>query len=340
MLQLILERGQRYEDIGSLLGLSAGEVRARARAALGEMGGADPDRDVALTDFLLGQADPIGRADVARHLGSDPEARELADQLATQLRVIAPGAQLPQIPAARGRAARAAVGPAERAPTGREADSARRPGPVAGLSARQRRLIAAMVAAGIGVAAIVLLATGTIGGGDDDEGATPAGQPTQPADDGQPASTSGLTRAVLRPVGEGDAAGIAAFARVRSGQNDVPVVQVTLTKLARSAEGEVYVVWLAGPRDRAFPLSRDPVGEDGQLRGLVPLQTQLLQALSAGAFDEILVTRARQDAVLAELRQSGQNNRLPSLVGEPVLRGKITGPGFPTQQQGAAGDEG
>ncbi len=339
MLQLILERGQRYEDIGSLLGLSADEVRARARAALGEMGGADPDRDVALTDFLLGQADPIGRADVARHLGSDPDARELADQLATQLQVIAPGARLPEIPAARGRAARPAAAPPDKAPTGGEAKRIQRPSP-AGLSGRQRRLIAGMVAVGIVVVAIVLFATGTIGGGDDDEGSTQAGQPTQPTDDGQSASAGGVTRAVLRPVGEGDAAGIAAFARVRSGQNDVPVVQVTLTRLAPTAEGEVYVVWLAGPRDRAFPLSRDPVGEDGELRGIVPLQTQLLQALSAGAFDEILVTRARQDAVLAKLRQSGQNNRLPSLVGEPVLRGKITGPGFPVRQQGATDNQG
>ncbi|KAA0271772.1 MAG: hypothetical protein EDQ89_09685, partial [Acidobacteria bacterium] len=63
LLQLLCERGQSYEDIAGLLGGSAEEVRNRARAALREIGGADPDADVALTDFLLGQADPIGRAD-------------------------------------------------------------------------------------------------------------------------------------------------------------------------------------------------------------------------------------------------------------------------------------
>jgi anti-sigma factor RsiW len=328
MLQLILERGQRYEDIGSLLGLSADEVRARARTALGEMGGADPDRDVALTDYLLGQADPIGRADVARHLGSDPEARELADQLSAQLRVIAPGARLPEIPTARGRAARAAAPPT--AGDGVPASG----GPAAGLSVRQRRMIAGLIGAGIVVAAVVLLVTGTIGGGDDEEPSQTATAP-QAGGDNPPGGSGGLTRAELRPVGDSNAAGIAAFARVRQGQSDVPVVQVTLTRLEPSAEGEVYVVWLAGPNDRAFPLSRDEVGENGDLRGIVPLQSQLLQALSAGAFDEIIVTRASQDAVLAELRDSGNDRRLPELVGDPVLRGEITGPGFPVTSQGS-----
>src|SRR5919106_4278672 len=86
MLQLLLERGQSYEDIGSLLGLDTDEVRARARAALTEMGGADPDRDVGLTDYLLGQADPIGRADASRHLRDDPDDLALVTTLAERLR--------------------------------------------------------------------------------------------------------------------------------------------------------------------------------------------------------------------------------------------------------------
>ena len=75
MLQLLLEGGQSYADIGSLLGIDADEVRSRARAALTEIGGADPDAKVGLTDYLLGQADPIGRADAARQLQHDPDVR-------------------------------------------------------------------------------------------------------------------------------------------------------------------------------------------------------------------------------------------------------------------------
>src|SRR5690348_8185301 len=102
MLQLLLEGGQGYDDIGSLLGIAPDEVRRRARAALQDMGGADPDAQVGLSDYLLGQADPIGRADAIRHLQSDPETNALAERLAQQLRVLAPKAQLPDIPAPRG----------------------------------------------------------------------------------------------------------------------------------------------------------------------------------------------------------------------------------------------
>src|SRR3954462_15460398 len=102
MLQLLLEGGQGYDDIGSLLGIGPDEVRNRARSSLAEIGGADPDAQVGLSDYLLGQADPIGRADAVRHLQSDPEANALAQRLVQNLRLLAPKAQLPEIPEPRG----------------------------------------------------------------------------------------------------------------------------------------------------------------------------------------------------------------------------------------------
>ena len=117
MLQLLLEGGQSYEDIGSLLGIAADEVRHRARSALQEIGGADPDAQVGLSDYLLGQADPIGRADAVRHLQSDPEANALAERLVQNLRLLAPKAQLPEIPEPRG-GRRAAPPPPPPAPAG------------------------------------------------------------------------------------------------------------------------------------------------------------------------------------------------------------------------------
>src|SRR5215207_8683700 len=102
MLQLLLEGGQSYEDIGSLLGVRPDEVRSRARTALREMGGADPDARVGLSDYILGQADPIGRADAVRQLQADPEANALAQRLVQQLRLLAPKAQLPDLPESRG----------------------------------------------------------------------------------------------------------------------------------------------------------------------------------------------------------------------------------------------
>src|SRR5215217_8862621 len=118
MLQLLLEGGQGYDDIGSLLGIAPDEVRSRARSALTEIGGADPDAQVGLSDYLLGQADPIGRADAVRHLQADPEANALAQRLVQNLRLLAPRATLPDVPEPRGgrRAAPALPRPAGRPP--------------------------------------------------------------------------------------------------------------------------------------------------------------------------------------------------------------------------------
>src|SRR5687768_14533796 len=98
ILQLLLERGQSYADLARLLGQPTDEVRARARAALTELGGADPDRNVGLTDYLLGQADPIERADASRHLREDLADYQLAALLCEALRTMYPAAELPRLP--------------------------------------------------------------------------------------------------------------------------------------------------------------------------------------------------------------------------------------------------
>src|SRR5918997_6205156 len=96
-LQLLLQRGQRYSDLATVLGVEETEVRVRARSALTELGGTDPDRNVGLTDYLLGQADPIGRADASRHLRDHSEDRVLVAILAERLREMYPEALLPRL---------------------------------------------------------------------------------------------------------------------------------------------------------------------------------------------------------------------------------------------------
>jgi hypothetical protein len=126
MLQLLLERGQSYDDLASILGTDPAEVRARARAALKELAGTDPDRKVALTDYLLGQADPIDRADAVRHLKDDPRDLELVTELAQKLRLVAPEAELPRLPGE------------ERAPRPRRATRERLPAPLRKLTPARR----------------------------------------------------------------------------------------------------------------------------------------------------------------------------------------------------------
>ena len=184
MLQLLLERGQSYDDLASVLGVESDEGRERARAALRELGGADPDAEVGLTDYLLGQADPIGRADAVRHIQSDPETAALAEKIAAQLQLIVPGAQLPDLPRPKGpKAARGERRPGAAAPPPRPDRTAARDRtaagdrsgfPLAGFGATARRWWAERRIASIAILAALaaLLVVGALAiagvlGGDD-----------------------------------------------------------------------------------------------------------------------------------------------------------------------------
>lgn len=188
MLQLLLERGQSYADLASLLGVEEAEVRTRARAALTELAGVDPDRDVGLTDYLLGQADPIGRADAVRHLKDDPRDLELATELTQKLRLVAPQAELPRLPGEerrprprrasrlplsrlpipdRLRRKRTAEQPPEGAPS---AEAAASRGLRTTLSRRQTQLVVALGTGAVLLVMIVLGASGAFSNGGNDAG--------------------------------------------------------------------------------------------------------------------------------------------------------------------------
>jgi len=324
MLQLLLERGQSYEDIGSLLGLGVEEVRARARAALTEMGGEDPDREVGMTDYLLGQADPIGRADAARHLQSDAESRELAGKLVDQLRLLAPNADLPSLPAAR--AARAA---SKASPAAASAPAASTPGRAA-LSGPQRRLIAALLGGGALVAVVVLLATGVFSGDDEAEeggSATSEQRTATDADEG----AGELTRAVLRPLGGSEAQGVALFGRVRN----VPVLEVRAEGLEPSTAADSYSFWLYRNERVALRVGAVKVTESGRIVAQIPVPAQALGFVANGTFDSIVVSNTRTAEFGAEVERAREQRRLPRFTGEPVLRGEITGPAV--QQAGRGG---
>src|SRR4051812_37188660 len=168
MLQLLLERGQSYADLASLLGVDEAGVRTRARAALTELAGVDPDRNVGLTDYLLGQADPIGRADASRHLREDPEDNHLATELAVRLRLMFPTAELPRLPGeARqggGLLRRSTPSKATPAPAGPSAGSRLGFG---GLDESQTRLLAICGTAAVLLIVIVLAITGAFSGDDE-----------------------------------------------------------------------------------------------------------------------------------------------------------------------------
>ena len=334
MLQLLLQRGQSYADIGSLLGLDVEGVQSRAREALTEIGGQDPDRDVSLTDYLLGQADPIGRADAARQLQADGEARDLAERLVTQLRVLAPGADLPDLPGADSGSAKrkdapaAAPQPSEKAA---DAGPTRRPfGELTStLSRGQRQAIAGLLGVGILIVVGVLALTGVFdsGSGGNNNSSSSSTNSSQ-----QASNASGLTRAVLKSQNGSGAQGVAVFARVRN----TPVLQINVTNLKPSGPGEGYVIWLYSSPTQAFPLVRQAVGKSGQLRGAAPVPAQLIQALQQGLFNSIDVSLAKNSDVTAALSQARKSQKLPPYAGQSVARGTITGPGFSAGGNGSS----
>jgi hypothetical protein len=183
MLQLLLERGQSYADLASLLGVDEAGVRTRARAALTELAGVDPDRNVGLTDYL------IGRADAVRHLKDDPDDLELATEITQKLRLVAPQADLPRLPGEEWR-----PGPrrtprlpirrlpipdrlrrkrtAEQSPEGASSAESVPRGPRTTLSERQTQLLVALGSGAVLVVAIVLAVSGAFSSGSD--GSTPS----------------------------------------------------------------------------------------------------------------------------------------------------------------------
>ena len=371
MLQLLLEGGQGYDDIGSLLGIGADEVRSRARAALREIGGTDPDAQVGLSDYLLGQADPIGRADAVRHLQADPEANALAQRLVQNLRLLAPKAQLPEIPEPRGgrRAPApsppptpaqppAAPGPAAPAPSTAQARgpgfAASAAGFFSGLARLQGRRRTQLIAGLAGALAliIVLIVVATSGGGDD------GGNDCKPLDTsaaqqaGVPliklTATGAAADADCTPSGQITLGQAQQNAQQANNQTLTFILQANAVHLTPTESGERYLLWLYKSDTQAVPLGQETVDDSGNLTGGVPLLAQ--QVLLLPAFDTVRfsrVTSAEAQQIQQSLQAPGKKaTGVVAFVGQPVLQGNISELGLDQllqqaqAQRGASGKKG
>jgi hypothetical protein len=310
-LQLLLERGQKYSDLAQLLGQDDDEVRARARAALTELGGADPDRNVGLTDYLLGQADPIGRADVVRHLREDPADHELAAELSDTLRAMYPAAELPRLPGEARSSARRRRAP--KPATGGEATARR--SPLAGLSESQTRLIVIAGVAGVLLLAVVLGISGAFGGGNDETTASATTGSTTTAS----AADEQVQRVPLKAVDGGNAAGEAVFG-LASG--DQAFVDISIDGLDPAPNDQTYVVWLMLTDSQGYPLSPIAVSENGSFSNRFSIPGAVLPVVARVQFVDVSIAPVKTIQKL--VRDAIKNTALViKEPGEVVLRGEI-----------------
>ena len=354
LLQLLLEGGQSYDDIGSLLGIGPEEVRSRARSALTDIGGADPDAQVGLSDYLLGQADPIGRADAVRHLQSDPDANALAERLVQNLRLLAPKAQLPEIPPAKGgRRPTPVPPPAATAPGGTAASppappasptqpstpakpgiASRAAGAFSGLGKLEgKRRTQAIVGAAAALAIVIVLLVVVTGGGSSSE------ESCKPLDTSA-VEQAGVPAVPLKPVGEAaqeDCKPTGQIALIpipnqqkrQKGQKTQGglagfAFQTNAANVPSTSDGDTYVVWFVGSGDQARPLGKIGVSADGGLNGTATLSTAAtavyLQALPTIRISRVTEAQAQQvQQALASNAKSKQPTGVVQFVGVPVL---------------------
>jgi hypothetical protein len=319
MLQLLLERGQSYEDIASLLGGSRDEVRRRARAALEELGGQDPDREIGLTDYILGQADPIGRADAVRHLQSDPDSLALAEELTNKLRLIAPQAELPDLPQPkrRRRAAAAADGGPETAEPAGETVAGERRSPLAGISTHQSRLFAAIGASAL-ILLFVILAIAGVFGGDDESGSS--GEATTASDASGSTVSDEVARIVMQPQGNSDASGEAVIGLANETQ---PFLDLDLRDLPEISNDQAYIFWFLLSMDSGFPLPAAlPVDGEGTISDRLAIPSQTLGFVVQSRFLAVSIVDRQDLRNQIEDAIREQAGELP-FSGEPVLLGEI-----------------
>jgi hypothetical protein len=169
ILELVVGRGQTYDELSGMLGMPASRVRELAREALGDLAPAtaarvDADWRGQIADYVLGQQSGPESAATKGHLARSEAARSWAYSLLDSLAHLYPEGGLPEIPEAGAEAAPppepkpATPRPATREPRPRAQPAAVSLSPAAAAVVRRRRILGA-VAAVLAVAVIVLLIT-------------------------------------------------------------------------------------------------------------------------------------------------------------------------------------
>jgi hypothetical protein len=334
MLRLLAQREEGYEDIGALMGLSVGEVRAKVRGAVEALQGDGPGpagEDQRAMLRLLAQREE-GYEDIGALMGlSVDEVRARVKDALAELEGSgdAPAPSPPSPP----EAARAPEPPPEPRPVEPEPAAPRR-GPARtaqratprAIPAKSllgnKRLLAQVGGCALILILLILFATGAIdigGGGGGDEGSS--GSESTPAAV-NPTSTSKVpTQAVLSGVEGSEAEGRAIFGRLKS-----QVLLVVAAKgLAPTPSGSSYAISLARSPSERIPIAATKVGKSGTISGQFQVPATAL-GLLAGGFDEMEVSLVPNGELRVAVTEAQKQKKTPQFGGTDVLRGPVTGP--------------
>jgi len=161
---------------------------------------------------------------------------------------------------------------------------------------------------------LVILATGCGGSGSSDPAAAAAAAQS---------IESGPTEAALHPVGDGEAQGRIVYVKKppRGG-----LLKIRLKGLEPISGEKQYVVWLMSARDDMVCLATYYVGRDEKLFANLEPNPIHLRTLEDGSKTQVLITKVNSDDRLREAIDEAPDAYNPTLIGDPLLRGVMSGP--------------
>lgn len=316
LLNLVVVRKKTPGEVATLLGVEDSEVETRLTEALEALVPGDPPLPPAIAIYLVGSADPIGRADAASSLDRDPELAERVKAIRAAL-----GDDFPQEAGASRPSGEAQPKVGETRTAADSDRTAKQEEPVRDRASEpppgdrparrmphlpDRRLLSILVSAA-GLIAVVAAVVLLFGGEDGDSGAD-----------------VGPTEARLSPVRGEAGAGSVEFGF--SGTNFA--ANVSLSGLERSRSGESYALWLDGPVG-AFPVERVRVGNQGTVAGQAVLNEAIICFIASDLFTDLKLARSSDSDFRQAVRQAVRSNQggpFPEYTGKTVLAGRITMP--------------
>jgi hypothetical protein len=322
ILRLLAQRGAAgYDDLTALMGISAAEVHERAKGAAAQL---EAEGIPAPSIPAPGEAEP----------GSPAKSVTPAQSLEPKP-VATPEPDAPAPPAAVEASATAPAAAAAPEPPrqGPPRSSAPRPKLALPSSGGGRAALAAGLA--VVVVLIVVLALGGGDSGDRTTSTTASSESTTGSEETVNTNTNPkLTQAILDPVDDGDATGVATFGRVKNSL----ALQVEAEGLEPTEQGDSYTIWLYESPQKMLPLASTVVPESGKIGAQVEVPTEVLAYLANETFDQLDISLTTDATLKASLAKATKEKKAPIYTGTDVLRGTITGPIIGAAKKAKAGE--